>query len=140
MFFFWPGHKQFCQFFGTNKKSHISFRRLFFEVKGRYLQIFNKNINFKVSLIFGKLKLCRTRSKICRFFKIQLIKINLIVSSMFWKSLKSGKSNPAVLYSLGGKIKLFLVVKPSISLESSEDLKFIFFRYQTFNFVCPVQR
>ena len=61
----------------------FSFCRLFFDVSGRCLQVFQKILIFKVPMIFWKWKLCGAcdalpRGRNCRFFGIEFLKIYLI--------------------------------------------------------------
>ena len=73
----------------------ISFWRLFFEVKGRYLQIFKKVFNYKIPLMFESENLAMhellARSQILLFFLIGLIKIYLIGTKVpVFKNRKKG--------------------------------------------------
>ena len=70
IFYLWPGQNQFAHFGFLNKNvSHLfnfkfSFWRMFLEVIERHLQIFWKNVNFKVLVVFWKLKLCCPRIRV----------------------------------------------------------------------------
>ena len=86
----------------------ILFWPLFFDVSGRFMQIFKKKKKiFKAPAIFWKLKLWRERARaqMCRFFgfvllKIYYININFFLFKHFKKKFKNSKSlHPTALCS-----------------------------------------
>ena len=93
--FFLTRSKKICPFGGQQFCFIISFWRLFFEVKGRYLQIFKKVFNYKIPLMFESENLAMhellARSQILLFFGIGLIKIYLIGTKVpVFKNRKKG--------------------------------------------------
>ena len=88
------------------------FLRLFFEVKGIYLQIFNKKYLFLRSMWFFENENLAASGKICKFFGIELIimyctmyifgsNVSIFKNRKEWKSLHPNKQDPTWYVSTG---------------------------------------